>query len=484
MHDEPQRLSMSKILIRADGGKKIGLGHWSRCLFLVSCIDKPAEVILFTHQAVDFKEVFPSSRVSVQQINQEQDFIDTVVSGDLVILDDYKIDQEYVRQLAQKGALIVYIDDLFKENIPADIIINHCPGNNPLQFKNTSAFTSYLLGADFSLIAEDFSKSNVASDKRLQQALVCMGGADPHNHTISVLSDFEELFQHVECVNVVVGSMYVYRSELEKIVNRQANIKIYDNLNRSEVSNLMKQSGLAILSASTMALEYAHVGGVLTIKQTADNQKHLYKGLLSEHVAVDTSTLTINLDKFQSLYQDLKAKQAQLFDGKSKSRFQKLFKELEIQQHLMLNKVTQQDVDITFKWATDKKIRAFSFTQSEITYKEHAAWFEKKISATDCLYFIATLENKPVGSIRFDIVESTATISYLVDAAYHGIGLGRSLLAEGMKKLLKHAPGTKKIVGFVLPTNTPSVRVFEKLGFQRDSTNTTDSIKFYKDIEA
>jgi phosphinothricin acetyltransferase len=60
---------------------------------------------------------------------------------------------------------------------------------------------------------------------------------------------------------------------------------------------------------------------------------------------------------------------------------------------------------------------------------------------------------------------ATAEVSVYVSAAHRRLGIGRQLLAEGIRR----APdlGLRTLVGFIFGHNTPSLGLFESFGFQR-----------------
>jgi RimJ/RimL family protein N-acetyltransferase len=141
-----------------------------------------------------------------------------------------------------------------------------------------------------------------------------------------------------------------------------------------------------------------------------------------------------------------------------------------------------KDIDITFEWVNNYKIREYSINRSEVTREEHNAWFKKKIQNTKCKYYILTCDNIPVGSIRFDIdAKNDAQISYLIDPKYQGKKLGNYILKNGIKKLCSENKPIDKVYGYVMKENLASVKAFEKLNF-----NTVDSenqlLKFTKII--
>jgi RimJ/RimL family protein N-acetyltransferase len=148
---------------------------------------------------------------------------------------------------------------------------------------------------------------------------------------------------------------------------------------------------------------------------------------------------------------------------------------------LILRKATLDDVGITFKWANDPEIRKFSFTQNEIKKNEHAEWFSNKINSSDCHYFI--LENclcMPLGSVRLDVNEGVAVISYLIDSSYFGRGLGTQILHLIEQKIKIEKLPIFKLVGHVKNENLASVKIFKNLGYNFIAEG--EDLKFFKEL--
>jgi len=141
-----------------------------------------------------------------------------------------------------------------------------------------------------------------------------------------------------------------------------------------------------------------------------------------------------------------------------------------------------QDVAITFDWATNKKIRQYAIQKGEILFENHKKWFLNKIISSDCVYFIAQVNKTLIGSIRFDINENKeALISFLLDPRFQGKGYGKKILEKGCKELLK-LKQISKIIGVVNIENIPSFKIFKSLGFERES-EIDYYITFHKEIQ-
>ncbi|MDB4144774.1 GNAT family N-acetyltransferase [Flavobacteriaceae bacterium] len=137
-----------------------------------------------------------------------------------------------------------------------------------------------------------------------------------------------------------------------------------------------------------------------------------------------------------------------------------------INSFLTLRKATDDDTDITFDWATNKRIRQYSRQKEDIIYKNHELWFFNKIMSTSCIYLIAEINKTPIGSIRFDIEKDEAVLSFLLDPSLHGKGYGKKILEKGCKEFFRISK-VKKILGVVSIKNLPSIRTFKKLEFTK-----------------
>ncbi len=134
-----------------------------------------------------------------------------------------------------------------------------------------------------------------------------------------------------------------------------------------------------------------------------------------------------------------------------------------------LRVVNEADLDLTFSWAADPRVRKHSLNTSKILFEEHKSWFYKSLESSSCYYYIATYNTKDVGSFRLNITQpGEAWISYLLDPTFHGMGLGVELLKAGVKKA-KGIPEVEYLKGVVLVGNKASIKAFQTCGFEKVS---------------
>jgi UDP-2,4-diacetamido-2,4,6-trideoxy-beta-L-altropyranose hydrolase len=137
-------------------------------------------------------------------------------------------------------------------------------------------------------------------------------------------------------------------------------------------------------------------------------------------------------------------------------------------------------LDATFRWASDPNIRQHSFTQKAISRDEHNEWFHRKLKDPNCIYLIGLQSDEPFGSVRFDLTDSEAVISFLVDPRWQGKGLGYYLIRKGIEhvELRWHYKKGLVVAGYVMVNNIPSARTFDKLEFMHQFQ--ADRIRYYK----
>ena len=483
-----------KIIFRGDGSAKLGYGHIHRLLALVQMLYQKFDCVFISHEASHFLiETLEDINVPFLQIpgikynipdarkeNEEVVFdMDSLLKGnEIVVLDGYWFGKEYQQAIKNRGCIVVYIDDLMLPGNIADCIINHSPGISISDYKQLAPASSVYVGSRYSLI-------NISNKFRHQhphpngfsRLLIAMGGADPQNFTCKVILAHKAFIQRFIKLVVLVGNVYAYSKALQDAVADVSNVKLIHGLPKTEMLALMQQSSAAIISASTMAVEYAHVGGALAIIQTAENQKNIFKGLIESGVAVSLEQISVLT---QAAATGMQKKQQEIFDGKSGERFINLFQELQLQAGFSFIKAAPEHLQVTYQWASNQTVRAYSFNQNPIVFEEHKNWFLKKIVENNCIYLLGKWENNIVGSLRFNIANNAALISYLVSPQFQGKGLGRIMLAKGLEYLATSNTNVIVANGYVMPQNIASVKVFKRLGF--DCTTENNQLLFSKKI--
>ena len=443
-----------------------------RCMALGQMLISCFEIIFVCLEIPDYTaEELSKLSFQLVRIDKEEDFFSMLKGDEVLVLDHYGLGSSYEKSLKSKGNKLVRIDDLHEDIFYADLIINHAPGISPLVYKAQN-YTQFALGLDYVLLRSVFLNAarNDSAGKEMATAFICFGGAD-HKNITQIAVDILKEDLRFKRVIVVTGTAYPYLHALKESVGDEQRFSLYHSVDQETMLSLMLAADLSIVPASGILQEVLAVGSRVISGMYIENQKNIfanYRALNAFESAGDFSKENIMRAVSSSfLHKDKAVKK--FIDGKSGERLLKLFLHLSQEDLVSLRSANENDLEETLKWANDKAVRAFSFNNTEISPAEHYNWFLNKINSQDCYYFIASKNNENIGSVRFDIINGEAVISYLLASSFHHQGLGTILLKKGLEALAgKDDNRITAIVGYVMPENIPSVKTFERLGYQKE----------------
>jgi UDP-2,4-diacetamido-2,4,6-trideoxy-beta-L-altropyranose hydrolase len=456
------------LIFRADAGSTMGTGHLMRSAALAGMLAQHFSCKLLTACSIpqlietvreNFEEVYllPESAFEPTCFQQAAD------GYKLAVLDGYHFDKAYQSALQARGFRLAVIDDLVTEPITADLVVNHCGGLVPQNF-TADPHTVFALGTGYLLLNPVFQVP--ANERRKEtennNCFVCLGGADPENVTLQVLQKLCGIAAFAN-IHIVTGAAYLHKEALQEFCAGKDFLHVHQALSAIALKAVMQVCAFAVCSPSTIALEYLSAGGVVWLKQIADNQKHIRRFLTAEGLAFDFEKDEISL---LHSFAPMLDKQAVFFDGKAKDRLRKLFITWSLSTRICARRATEGDLQTCYQWVNDPEVRNQSYSSQPISLEEHTEWYLKKIVAPNCFYYILWQQGRPLAQIRFEITGEEATISYLTAPELRGQGMGSWILATGIRQLLTET-APKKITGQVKKTNLASLRSFEKLAFKK-----------------
>ena len=290
---------MSKILIRADGGKEIGLGHIMRTLVLAKELRKYFEVyylckdneILYSEgikKIID--EGFNVIKIDENNLISDIKKIQNEIEADLLITDSYDVNETYFDEMKKVFKVSGYIDDVNICRLNVDFIINQNINANDIKYK-ANKDTKLFLGPKYCLLREEFRKQiDKKIKKNVNDILITVGGSDKDYNTLKLLSMLEECKVKI---HVVIGSAFEEKL-IEELYNKhyyKTNIKLYRNAN---MSSLMKLSDVAISSCGSTLYELCAMKVPTIGIVVANNQKDVCKKFNDLGVIVGTGDLINN----------------------------------------------------------------------------------------------------------------------------------------------------------------------------------------------
>jgi len=240
------------------------------------------------------KKEFKQYDFKVRRITNERNFLDSISSDNVIVLDGYDFDIEYQKRIKTKGCKLVFIDDLHNQEFMADLIINHTPGITPKDY-NAQPYTSFALGLDYALLRPSFLKQ--AKEERridhIKTLLITFGGADPQGLTKKTLQVAIQC-SYFKKIIVLTGTAFKEDPELLMLLNKDNRIEYRKELEEQGMLTSMLEADLAIAPSSTVLLEIFTVGVPVISGYYIENQRYAADVYRKNRLIYDVGDMTYN----------------------------------------------------------------------------------------------------------------------------------------------------------------------------------------------
>jgi UDP-2,4-diacetamido-2,4,6-trideoxy-beta-L-altropyranose hydrolase len=332
-----------RIVFRADGNARIGLGHVMRCTAIAEMIDTSRKLAFAIQQPTPAVQdlLHRFDLIALPEITDYQtdaaQFANQLTSSDLVVLDGYSFQADYQQTVKQTGSTLVVVDDLAAWHQYADVVINH-GGMATREAYQAEPYTRFLLGTDYALLRKPILEAAThRSGAPLihfhpKKILVNLGGADPDNCSLRVVNSL--LMQAaVDEIHVILGAANPHKASFEPL--RQQGVRLHVNLSPQQMVDSIRACDLAVVSCSTISYEVATIGCPFIGIITADNQAGLRDFYKQQQIALRVLEKEFVPDDLTSVLQTSPAavnqsltNQIRFFDGQSGERIAALFETL------------------------------------------------------------------------------------------------------------------------------------------------------------
>ena len=250
------------VFLRADGGHVDGLGHIKRCISLYKTIKKD-----FNH-CIPIFIVNKNNFISIKilkinnckyltvngRVNTKNEVLDltkilTFYKSKVLIIDSKRINKKYISYLKNFSKIVVFEDEK-KYNFKPDLLIN----NNIWAKKFHKNSSVKLLGLKYNTVPSKFFKKNTF-DVRSKKILISMGGEDPNNMTLELISIFSKLVLNLKFVIILGHSHPNKKSVINFCKKNFINSKIF--VSPEDISICLKRLRLIISAGGLSAYEFA-----------------------------------------------------------------------------------------------------------------------------------------------------------------------------------------------------------------------------------
>jgi UDP-2,4-diacetamido-2,4,6-trideoxy-beta-L-altropyranose hydrolase len=331
-----------KVLFRVDAGPHIGLGHLQRCLSLGSAFCHfEAGCLFLTNEErtiLDRVKRFGFDGYALGAVGSwtDDDLSQTLAIAAshrcmaIVVDSDYE-GADYLGKLRDAGFFVCAIEDIAPHPFPCQLVVNGDAHARQLPYHSSSGDTLFLLGPEYSILRREFWErpSRMVRDV-VQNILVTLGGADPHNLMPRILGLLDELLGTFT-ITAIIGPFFDNLVEVQTIAACTKHlVKLV--FSPESVRDLMLEADLAVSAGGQTLYELACVGcPTIAVRMASNQDGQLQVFAVSGFVRVagradDSGIVTAIGDTLLSLLSDSKARAAmsgagqRLIDGQGALR--------------------------------------------------------------------------------------------------------------------------------------------------------------------
>lgn len=487
----------ARVAIRVDASAAIGTGHLKRCLSLAQALIEAGADVRFICRRIDAvaEQVLtgvpapvswlatpagPMSRApdapphaAWAGVPPTQDAHDTVQAlhdwtPDWLVVDHYALDARWHRAVRSAlGCRVLVIDDTGDRALAPDALLDHNwdPDHRAKYAACLDRELLSLCGPRFALLAPAYRHApRHAVHDTVRSIGIFMGGTDPDGISARVLTACRSA-GFAGPVEVVSTSANPHLAALRDVCQDDGHTTL--TLDQPDLAAFFARHDLQIGAGGGATWERCCIGAPTVALPLVANQSAVVPGLaaLGAVRAADEATLPEVLRDLiadPAARQSLAGRAAALVDGRGAQRVALAL----LRDQLQLRPATADDAELLHGWRNHPAVRAVSATQDPIAFDAHQRWLHAVLSnAARCL-FVAQVGQLPVGSIRFDRLDSGhLEVSLYTDPELQGLGLGQRLLAAGEQDMLSRLPEGFTVDAQVLPDNTASQRLFQAAGY-------------------
>lgn len=239
------------ILIHANSGNNVGLGHLVRCGTLaVELQSRNIDVTLRVKrddEAVAFVREQGVNPVVSDPATLCEDI--RTSTADIVVVDSYDFTAEDFELLTRNKTLVV-VDELGDRQIPADLVINNNIYAHDIAYPSAK---TVLRGPDYCMLREQFRNlPDPTYADPPKRALLTVGGADLTNEFIDLLEVMREVLPVETALDTIVGPYF------DDLLTQPDGVNIYRNPNN--IPELMLRAELATSGGGQTLYELAACG--------------------------------------------------------------------------------------------------------------------------------------------------------------------------------------------------------------------------------
>ena len=286
------------IYIRAEGNAQIGMGHLMRSMSIASKLHKKVKFLVSTDEAYD---VVKSKEFNVERLKtkmfsiSEAENILSLSEGDddVIVLDSYLYNNEYVLKLKKKF-YVICMDDLIEDIYDADMIINYNTYADEDKYVKLYADNNinprFITGGQYVPLRDEFNALPKNYKTSVGDILITTGGGDIDNYAKKIACNIlkDDGLKSVN-LHIVSGSFNKHYQSLAELEDVYSNVKIHKNV--SNMCELIDSCDLAVSAAGSTCYEICSRQIPFAVFGYADNQKRILEDMQDKGTALSAGMI-------------------------------------------------------------------------------------------------------------------------------------------------------------------------------------------------
>lgn len=280
------------IWIRADANEKIGTGHMMRCISIARALKRCGQQACFITADDSGAPILENSgqeyrilHSDYRNMEDELPELQRLFSKDMpefFLADSYFVTRRYLREI-RRNVPVGLLDDMARTDLPADLLINYNIFADASLYGADAVCGEYLLGTDYAPLRSEFEGIDYLVREKAETVLITTGGSDRYNLAGRLLEK-ALTDPHAAALRylVVSGAYNVHLQELKEFENAHENIRICCNV--SNMSQLMRESDIAVSAGGSTMYELSAVGVPVICFSFVENQERIVRGFVEKNL--------------------------------------------------------------------------------------------------------------------------------------------------------------------------------------------------------
>jgi UDP-2,4-diacetamido-2,4,6-trideoxy-beta-L-altropyranose hydrolase len=488
-------MPVNQIAFRTDATSQIGTGHFMRCLTLADVLKsqgayirfvsrnlpahlgamlsaKGMDLVALSNEIVDETggDLAHSQWLGASQIQDARVTVRALSDSqwDWIVVDHYALDARWESVVRGCTKQILVIDDIADRNHDCDMLLDQ-NFYSDMQSRYDGKLPAHcvkLLGPRYALLRDEFRQLRAQVKPRtgaVRKILVFFGGVDADNFTGLALEALATLENKAIKIDVVIGAQHPCHAQIQQTCDAQG----YEcHVQTSRMAELMAEADLAIGAGGSATWERCCLGLPAMSLCVAENQQKqiadaaevglLYAISSEDSVSDSIRRHTKTLLETPALLKLISRSEMKLVDGKGVTRVVSAMGVSGVE----IRHANEQDSKNLFNWRNHQAIRAVSRNNAPIAWEDHQRWFAAVMANPDRELLIGTIDDQPMGVVRFDKEGVVAEISIYLVPEGGFTGQGRNVLLAAERWLKNNRSDIKIIRAGVLGENEVSKKLF------------------------